>query len=318
MNILLTGGTGFVGQAVLNKLMNEGHRITAVVRGHRPEMAPAIHQHVVADMLDVTDWASVLENQHAIIHAAARVHVMNEIEQNPLEAFRRVNVDATLQLANAAARAGIKRFVFISSVKVNGEATLPGAPFDESSTDQPSDAYGHSKKEAEDRLFEVAGRTGMEVVVVRPVLVYGPGVGANFLSLMRWVDRGVPLPLGAIHNKRSFVSIGNLADFIIRCASHPAAANQVFLISDGEDMSTSELLRRMSNALGVPDRLIGVPSGLLLLLGKLSGKGAEMQRLCGSLQVDISKARRLLCWNPPISVEQSLAATAESFKKGRT
>ena len=242
-----------------------------------------------------------------MLHSAARVHVMEDTEADPLMAFRAVNVDGTLNLARQAAAAGVKRFVFISSVKVNGESTPPGRSFTEADAPNPQDAYGQSKHEAEQGLRQLSAETGMEVVVTRPPLVYGPGVKANFAALMRAVQRGWPLPLGAVHNQRSLVALDNLVDFIVTCITHPQAANQTFLVSDGQDLSTTELVRGMAQAAGVvPARLLPVPVWALQAGASLLGKGDAVQRLCGNLQVDMSKARSLLGWVPPVSVEEGL------------
>ena len=242
----------------------------------------------------------------AVIHLAARVHVMHDTSADPLTAFRAVNVDGTLNLARQSAAAGVKRFVFVSSVKVNGESTQPGPAFAEADTASPQDAYGQSKYEAEQGLRQLGVDTGMELVIIRPPLVYGPGVKANFAALMRAVKRGWPLPLGAVHNQRSLVALDNLVDFIITCITHPQAANQTFLVSDGQDLSTTELVRGMAQAAGVPARLLPVPVWALQAGASLLGKGAAVQRLCGNLQVDISKARSLLGWVPPVSVQEGL------------
>ncbi|MCY1297327.1 N-acetyl-alpha-D-glucosaminyl-diphospho-ditrans,octacis-undecaprenol 4-epimerase [compost metagenome] len=248
-----------------------------------------------------------------MIHCAARVHVMNDTEADPLAAFRRANVEGTLTLARQARDAGVRRFIFVSSIKVNGESTEPGNPFTADQIPAPVDPYGVSKQEAEQGLRAIAEDSGMEVVIVRPTLVYGPGVKANFLSMMRWLNRGVPLPFGAIHNRRSLVSLYNLVDLIVTCIHHPAAANQTFLVSDGEDVSTTELLRRIGKALGRPARLLPVPSAMLEMGATALGKRALSQRLCGSLQVDINKTRELLGWTPPVSLEEALKRTANHY-----
>ncbi len=260
-----------------------------------------------------TDWSGVVRGVTAIVHCAARVHVMNESETDPLSAFRRVNVQGTLQLARQAANSGVRRFIFISSIKVNGEATLPNAPFAATDRPAPIDPYGVSKMEAEQQLRELSSATGMEVVIIRPTLVYGPGVKANFLSMMRWLDKGVPLPLGSIDNRRSLVALDNLVSLILTCVDHPAAANETFLVSDGEDLSTSELLRRMALALDKPARLLPVPVWLLEATAALLGKRALSKRLCGSLQVDIGKTRSLLNWNPPLGVDEALSKVAKHY-----
>lgn len=240
---------------------------------------------------------------------------MNDSSVDPLADFRLTNVDAALNIARQAAAAGIKRFVFISSVKVNGESTPSEHTFTESDTSNPQDPYGRSKHEAEMGLRDVGAQTGMEIVIIRPPLVYGPGVKANFASLMRAVQRGLPLPLGAIHNQRSLVALDNLVDFIITCISHPLAANQTFLVSDGHDLSTTELVRGLAHAAGVPARLLPVPVWALQAGASLLGKGDAVQRLCGNLQVDISKARSLLGWVPPISVEEGLRRAVSGMSK---
>ena len=231
---------------------------------------------------------------------------MKDEEADPLAEYRRVNVEGTLNLARQAADAGVRRFIFISSVKVNGEQTPPGKPFGAEDRPVPEDAYGISKWEAEQGLQQLAAETGMELVVIRPPLVYGPGVKGNFAAMIRLVEKGIPLPLGAIHNQRTLVALDNLVDLIIRCIDHPAAANQVFLAGDGEDLSTTELLRRLGKAMGRPVRLLPVPESLLVLGATLLGKQAVARRLLGSLQVDISKARDLLGWEPPLSVDEGL------------
>jgi nucleoside-diphosphate-sugar epimerase len=261
---------------------------------------------VVGSIDAATPWSGALGGVDAVIHLAARAHILNDSAADPLTAFRSVNVEGTLNLARQAATAGVKRFVFISSVKVNGESTEPGRAFTEVDAPNPQDAYGQSKHEAEQGLREIAAQTGMEVVIIRPPLVYGPGVKANFAALMRAVQRGWPLPLGAVHNKRSLVALSNLIDFIITCITHPQAVNQTFLVSDGQDLSTPELVRGLALAAGMPARLLPVPVWALQAGATLLGKGGAVQRLCGNLQVDISKARSLLGWVPPISVEEQL------------
>lgn len=246
-------------------------------------------------------------------NCAARVHVMNDDAADPLREFRRINVNGTLRLATQAAEAGAGRFVFISSIKVNGESTVPGRPFTAQQAPAPIDPYGVSKWEAEQQLRKLSAETGMELVIIRPVLVYGPGVKANFLNMMKWLYKGVPLPLGAIHNKRSLVSLDNLVDLIVTCIDHPRAANETFLVSDGEDLSTTELLQRMSKALGKRPRLLPVPAWMLETAAKVVGKQSIAQRLCGSLQVDISHTRERLGWTPPVSVDAALRKTAQHF-----
>ena len=267
------------------------------------------------DLIVVTEvahenWSVALQGVDAVIHLAARVHVMNDIASDPLTEFRKVNVDGTLNLARQAAQARVRRFIFISSIKVNGEATQAGRPFTADDMVNPQDPYAVSKLEAEQGLLKIARETGMEVVIIRPPLVYGAGVKANFLSMMRAVKSGLPLPLGAIDNRRSLVYVENLVSLILKCIEHPAAANQVFLAADGEDLSTTGLLLACAKALGVKARLLPVPQKLIELGAALIGKRNVAQRLCGNLQIDISKARSLLGWEPPFSVADGLKKTA--------
>jgi len=294
-------------QAVLHGFAVKG---ALRIRGKVPS---CIEQFAVGEINGATDWGSALRDVNAVIHLAARVHIMHDTAADPLTAFRAINVEGTLNLARQAAAAGVIRFVFVSSVKVNGEATLPGQPFTADDVPAPLDAYGVSKMEAEQGLREMALETGMEVVIIRPPLVYGPGVKANFAAMMRWLRRGVPLPLGAIHNQRSLVALDNLVDLIVTCLTHPAAANQTFLVSDGEDVSTTELLRRMGQAMGRSARLIPVPASWLKLTAALVRKQDVAQRLCGSLQVDIEKTRRLLDWTPPLSLDEGLRKAAKGY-----
>lgn len=316
MSIFLTGASGFVGRAVLKSLQARDLLVRPVFRSEASAVDAdlPLAVAVVRSSLDAsTEWSDVLSDEDVVIHCAARVHVMSETSANPLADFRKVNVEGTLHLAQQAAEAGVKRFIFISSIKVNGEGTAPGKPYTAFDTPAPQDPYGVSKMEAEQGLREIAQQTGMEVVIIRPVLVYGPGVKANFRSMMNWLNKGVPLPLGAIHNKRSLVSLDNLVDLIVTCVDHPAAANQTFLVSDGEDLSTSEMLRRMAGALGKPARLLPVPAAMLECGAALLGKRAVAQRLCGSLQVDIRHTCETLNWSPPVSVDEGFRAAASAF-----
>lgn len=302
MNVLVTGANGWVGRALCLQLERGGHAPTRAVR-----TLTIPGEWAVGNLHGKTDWKAALgSGTVAVVHTAARVHVMADTSADPLAAFRAVNVDGTLNLARQAAAAGVKRFVFISSVKVNGEATLTGKPFTDQDAAAPQDAYGISKMEAEQGLRQIAAVTGMEVVIIRPPLVYGPGVKANFAALMRAVQRGLPLPLALVRNQRSLVALDNLVDFIITCAMHPQAANQTFSVSDGQDLSTPELIRKMAEAAGVPARLWPVPVWALQAGARLLGKGDAVQRLCGNLQLDISKARELLGWVPSVSVEEGL------------
>ena len=302
---MITGGSGFVGRALCVEALARNFSVRAVTRASR-DMPLGIQSIIVPDVDGATDWRKSLVNCEILVHLAARVHVSKESAVDPLTAFRAVNVDGTLNLARQAADAGVQRFVFISSVKVNGEFTLPGQAFAEAVAPNPQDAYGLSKHEAEQGLRQLADYSGMEVVIIRPPLVYGPGVKANFAALMRAVQRGIPLPLGAVHNQRSLVALNNLVDFIVTCITHSQAANETFLVSDGQDLSTTELVRGMAQAAGVPAHLLPVPVWALQAGASLLGKGDAVQRLCGNLQVDISKARSLLGWVPPVSVEVGL------------
>ncbi len=306
MTVLVTGASGFVGRALCRRALAARVNVRAAMRN--PEEAIAHLATIeVPSLDDQTDWAQALADCRAVVHTAARVHVMDEAALDPLTEFRRVNVEGTLHLAHQAAAAGVRRFVFVSSIKVNGESTRAGHPFTANDAPAPQDAYGISKMEAELGLRQVAIETGMEVVIVRPPLVYGPGVKANFASMMRAVQRGIPLPLASItHNRRSFVALDNLVDLLLACIDLPAAANQTFLVSDGEDLSTTDLLRRLGHAQGTPARLFPVPSALLQVGSNLLGKGSVAQRLLGNLQVDLSHTSNTLNWTPPLSVDEGL------------
>ncbi|EJM31972.1 MULTISPECIES: UDP-glucose 4-epimerase family protein [Pseudomonas] len=308
--VWVTGASGFVGEAlVLHLLLGRKFAPVAAVRGATRllGLCPVARFELGASS------AGQLAGVQVVVHAAARVHVMHEVAHDALAEFRRVNVDGTLQLARSAAQAGVKRFVFISSIKVNGESTLPGRPFTANDVPAPQDPYGVSKYEAEQALRLLGSETGMEIVIIRPPLVYGAGVKANFLSLLKWLEKGMVLPLGGIGNQRSMVAIGNLVDLIETCLEHPAAAGQTFLVSDGDDLSTPRLLRRLASALGKKARLLPVPSKLLLICAAAVGKRGVAQRVCDSLQVDISKNREMLGWVPPIDVDTAMRRTAGHF-----
>jgi len=313
MTVLVTGANGFVGSALCSKIARDGMQTRGAVRlcsaGERN--TEAIN---VGEVSSKTNWFSALENVQQVVHCAARVHMVNERSSTPLAAFRRVNVEGTANLARQAAATGVRRFVFLSSVKVNGEFTETGQPFTADDAPAPKDPYGVSKYEAEKLLRKIAAETGMEVVIIRPPLVYGPGVKANFESMMRWLVRGVPLPLAAMtNNRRSLVALDNLVDLIVTCLNHPAAANQTFLVSDGEDLSSAQLLKRMGAAIGHPAHLFYLPPALLKLGASVLNKPGIYQRLCGSLQLDIAKTRQLLGWTPPVSVDEGLRRAAEGF-----
>jgi len=319
MRILITGASGFVGQALVRQLASEGHHhLRAALRptAKLPVDSRTLEKVIIEELAPDTNWSAALEGMEAVVHCAARVHVMNETAGDPLSEFRRTNVEGTLALARQAQRAGVRRFIFISSIKVNGEETQPGRPFTADDTPAPADPYGISKMEAEQALRELARNGTMEVVVIRPVLVYGPGVKANFLSMIRWLDKGIPLPLGGItSNRRSLVALDNLVDLICVCLSHPDAAGQVFLVSDGEDLSTTAMLRRISLALGKSPFLPSLPASWLMLAARIMGRPGIAQRLCGSLQVDISKNRDLLGWTPRTTVDAAFQKTVDAYRR---
>ncbi len=316
MRCLITGGNGFVGRALTRDVLALGYDVRLPVRQpQRVDQIAGVETVEIGSLSLENDWTAALRNVDRIVHLAARVHVMNDKSTDPLAEFRRVNVEGTANLARQAAAAGVCRFVFLSSIKVNGEFTQEGHTFTADDAPAAEDPYGVSKYEAEQLLRQIATETGMEVVIIRPPLVYGPGVKANFESMMRWLARGVPLPLAAVtQNRRSLVALDNLVDLIVTCLNHPAAANQTFLVSDGEDLSTTELLKRMGAALGCPARLFHLPPGLLKLGAALVRKPGIYQRLCGSLQLDIAKTRQLLGWSPLVSVDEGLRRAAEGFR----
>lgn len=309
--LLITGANGFVGQALCETLTERGRVFCPVVRVNCEPIGGTIPL-AVGDIGAHTDWSSVVNGVSEVVHLASRVHVMKEAGRDVASLYRETNTLGTLRLAQQAAKAGVRRFVFVSSVKVNGEEREKA--YSESDQPVPIGPYATSKRDAEFGLREIADRSGMEVVVIRPPLVYGPGVKANFLSMMRWLYRGVPLPFGAIKNKRSLIAIGNLVDFIATCVDHPAAANETFLVSDCEDLSTAELLVRLANALEVKARLIDVPVPVLSVGATILGQRELLRRLCGSLCVDSTKANRLLQWTPPLTVDDGLKAAADHYR----
>jgi nucleoside-diphosphate-sugar epimerase len=314
MAVLITGANGFVGVELCTCLRKNGILARSAVRALDSQSGGA-DVVAIGDLSSATDWTEALRNVDRVVHLAARVHVMTDKSIDPLVEYRLVNVEGTASLARQAAAAGVRRFVYLSSIKVNGEFTEVGRPFTADDAPEPQDPYGVSKYEAEQALRQIAAETGMNVAIIRPPLVYGPGVKANFESMMRWLALGVPLPLAAVtQNRRSLVALDNLVDLIMTCLSHPAAANQTFLISDGEDLSTAGLLRRMCVALGHPARLFYLPPSMLKLGAWLVNKPGTYHRLCGSLQLDITKTRRLLDWIPPVSVDEGLRRAAEGFR----
>jgi nucleoside-diphosphate-sugar epimerase len=309
--IVLTGANGFVGKSVHAALLGAGKPVRALSRAAGPGLMQ------VGSMTSTMDWRPALKGATCVIHLAARVHTGNDRAHDSRLEFRQVNVDSTLHLASQAAQLGVKRFVFISSIKVNGETTILGRCFRAEDTPQPTDFYARSKLEAEEGLWELAKATGMEIVIIRPPLVYGPNVRANFGNLMEWISRGFPLPLGAVtENRRSLIAVENLTDLIICCTQHPRAANELFLACDGEDLSTTELIRRIGIALGRPARLVSVPTAVLESLASLVGKKQLAQRLLGSLQVDIAKACEVLGWRPPLSATEGLISAAKPLRDG--
>ncbi|MDD2557013.1 MAG: sugar transferase [Desulfuromonas sp.] len=306
-HVLVTGADGFIGKSLCLRLEQE-HVVRRSVRRHAPEndCLPVENVAAIGDIDAVTDWGAALAGVEVVVHTAARVHIMKEERADPAAQFQRVNTAGTLNLARQAAVAEVRRFIFLSTIKVNGEQSVAGQPFNATDCPAPEDPYAVSKHAAEKGLQQLGAETGMEIVIIRPPLVYGAGVKGNFATLIKLIEKRVPLPLGAIHNKRSLVGLDNLVDLIATCIKHPAAANQIFLAGDGEDLSTSELLRRLAQALGKAPLLLPIPATFLEFGAKLLGKQAVAQRVLGSLQVDICKARDLLGWTPPVNVDEGL------------
>lgn len=305
--ILVTGANGFVGNILCETLASRAMDFVPAVR-----KAQHARQFSVGDLNAETGWREALAGCNAVIHLAARVHVMKDRSADPLAAFRAVNLDATLNLARQAASNGVRRFVFVSSVKVNGEETTD-QPFTAFDKPAPLDPYGQSKLEAEIALRKLSQETGLEVVVVRPPLVYGPGVRANFRRLMQLVKMGVPLPFGAIHNRRSMVAAENLVDLLLTCAQHPAASGQTFMVSDDKDVSISELLRMLAGAMEKRSLQFSVPAGLITSAATLLGKAAVANRLVGSLQVDVAHTKSALQWVPPVSMDAAIKRSVSHF-----
>lgn len=309
MKVLITGANGFVGSH-LTKRLAEDISFRALVRTEAS--ANQYNDAVVVDLCTCTDWDSVFRGIDVVVHCAARVHVMNESSQNPLKEFREVNVNSTNRLIDAAIKSGVSRFILISTVKVNGECT-GDTPFLQSDSPNPSDPYAISKYESETSLIEKCRNSAMDYVIIRPPLIYGSGVKANFASMVRLAGTRVPLPIGGIkENRRSLVYVENLVDLISVCMRHSSALNQIFMVSDGEVVSTRELHIRIAKALGSEPRLFSVPPKLLVLIGKLTGKSEVVRRLCGSLEVDMAYTSHVLKWNPPFTMEQGLKATVQS------
>ena len=307
--IAVTGQAGFVGKHVALELVNREFKVRAVLRNVKSASTPSdgnTNDVAVGDINSHTDWSAALAGVDCVIHCAARAQVMHETVGVALAAYRAVNVDGARRLAEQAAAAGVRRLVYLSSIKVNGEETAPGASFSLSDRPAPEDPYGISKWEAEQALWEISAKTGLEVVVVRPPLICGPGVKGNLARLLKPVRFGLPLPFSAVQNKRSLIGLDNLVDLLIRCVDHPEAAGQTFLVSDGEDLSTPDLIRYMAAAMNRSPRLFPVPLSLLRLVGSALGKRAEIDRLVGSLQIDSSHTRRVLGWTSPVSVQEGI------------
>ena len=310
--VLLTGASGFVGRAVLEKISTH-----SVVLLARKPVAGLKNKTIIKDIDEHVDFSDALDGINVVIHCAARVHVMKDDCSDPLEAYMKVNTRGTMALAEQAAKSGVRRFIFISTIKVNGEETFD-KPFTAADKRQPQDDYGRSKSIAEEQLMALSEKTGMEVVIIRPPLVYGPKVKANFASLLKVVSKGLPLPFGCItNNKRSIVFIDNLVDLIVRTIEHPRAANRVFLVSDGEDLSTRGLIEKMASGQTKKPLLLPIPVSLLNALGTITGKASTISRLTGSLQLDISETCKLLTWQPPFKTEQALTATIKSFEHSK-
>lgn len=305
--VLVTGANGFVGRALYSTLCAGGVTVRAAVRRGATE-----REVVVGDLNGKTDWRVALQGCDVVFHLAARVHVMSDKDEDPLCAYREVNVNGTLNLARQAVQAGVRRFVFVSSVKVNGESTTT-QPFRASDVPMPCDPYGQSKMEAEQALLQLSRETGLEVVIVRPPLVYGPGVKANFLNLIKLVQKGVPLPFGSISNFRSMVALDNLVDLLIVCSKHPEAPGNIFMVSDGEDMGIKELVTKIANAMNKRLWLLPVPMGLMIGAAKLLGKRGVVDRLFGSLQVDIAHTQTTLAWQPVVTSQAAIDKTVEQL-----
>jgi nucleoside-diphosphate-sugar epimerase len=319
MKILITGANGFVGLPLSQYLMTAGHQVVGAVRSHDSLslVNPHIQLKAIGDIDEVTGWQDCLGGVECVIHLANRAHVMDEKSSNPLALYRKVNTEGTFNLARQAAVAGVKRFIFISSIKVNGESTLPGQALTAKDKYIPVDPYSLSKYEAELGLKLIAEQTGLEMVVIRPPLIYGPGVKANFLKMMQWVEKGIPLPLGAIQNQRSMLGLDNFINFIELCLAHPDAAGQTFLVSDDHDLSTTELLREIAAEMHRSSRLISIPQRFIEKILILLGQKHISERLCGSLQLDISLAKTCLSWKPPHTFKDQLSKTVLNYLSRR-
>jgi nucleoside-diphosphate-sugar epimerase len=319
--VLVTGANGFIGRALCARMLAEGWHVRASVRPakHLNHLPGGVEVRQIDSIGPKTDWSRTLSGVDTVVHLAGRTHVLRERSPDPSAEFRKVNVAGTERLARSAAALGVRRLIFISSVKVNGEQTGSSRDgkrlmFSEKDPPNPQDAYAQSKWEAEQVLYRLAEKTELALVIIRPPLVYGPGVGANFLRLIQIIHRGIPMPFGSVKNARSFVYVGNLADAIVTCATHSKASGKTFLVSDGEDVSIPDLIRRIAATLDRPARLLPFPVPLMHLGGKLTGRTAEVDRLVGSLLVDNSRIRQELNWTPPYTMSQGLSETALWFK----
>lgn len=313
-SVLVTGANGFIGSVLCNRLVAEKWNVSGTVRSAENYLsAQRIKNVIIGDVNAITDWGKDLQGIDTVVHLAARVHVIKDLSVGPLQAYREVNVQGTERLARQAADRGVKRFILMSTVKVNGEENQKA--YTESDPPSPLDAYGISKMEAEKALTNVSVKTGMEAVILRPPLVYGPGVKANFLKLLRLIDRGIPLPLGSVNNHRSLIYVENLVDAVLECIRQPAAAGQTYLVSDRQDVSTPELICMIAAALQKQPRLFRFPPLALLIAGRLSGKGPAVDRLVGSLTVDTGKIKNELSWTPPFTLEEGLYKTAFWYER---
>ena len=314
MKIAVTGANGFIGAALTHKLCEKGYDVRGIVRSKERSLNrnSRLEIFAVGEINSDTNWGDALKGIDVVIHLASRVHKLIDVSINPLADYRGVNTGGTQKLAEMSAQAGTRRLLFISTIKVNGEKTI-GAAFTENHTASPQDPYAISKWEAEQALHNISDSTGLEIVILRLPLIYGQGVKANFLRLLDIVNKNIPLPLSMVNNKRSMIYIGNLIDVIIRCIEHPDAANQTFLVSDGQDVSTPDLIKMIAGAMGKKARLFPCPAPFLKVIGKVIGKSDEIERLTDSLQIDTAKIRRELNWTPPFTLEQGLRVTADWF-----
>lgn len=313
MNFLISGANGFVGKALCTELTHRGHHITAAVRSQN-SLIKDTNTIVIGEIDNNTNWVDALRNVDVVVHLAARVHIMNDDTGDSLEKFLKINLHGTSNLAEQAAQSGVRRFVYVSSIKVNGEQTEPTQTFTESDKPNPQDPYSLSKWQAEQKLHRIAQKTGLEIVIVRPPLVYGPDMKGNLARILTVITKRIPLPFASINNLRSLVYVENLVDALITCSTHSAAAGKTYLVCDDADISTTNLLRQLGNGMGCPASLFPFPTNWLRALGKLSGKSDIIGRLCGSLRIDSGKIQRDLNWTPPYTLYQGLRTTAESYQ----